>query len=152
MQRCTAQRNGGHVLRFARTKECTESGLSACFTLYVARALRGAWVFHSRPIPAMTPKLSATERPKPVRPLRSAAGDRGIARSQRLLLLLETTGEVIFSIDLDRCCNFIDCAGAEMPGLRTEQVLWSADATSFASKTDLRCKASAEERAKAWAR
>ena len=100
----------------------------------------------------MTPKLSAIGRPKPARPLRSAAGDCGIARSHRLQLLLETTGEVIFNIHLDRCCTFIGCAGAEMPGLRTEQVLWSAGATSCQSKTGLRCKASAKERAKAWAR
>ena len=33
-QRCPAQRNGGHVEAFARGLGCTESGLSACFTLF----------------------------------------------------------------------------------------------------------------------
>ena len=74
----------------------------------------------------MTPKLSATERPKAVQPLRPAAAvaaDRGVAWNQRLQLLLESTGEGIFGIGLDGCCTFINRAGAQMLGWRTEQVL-----------------------------
>ena len=37
MQRCTAQRNGGHAQRAERLRGCTESGLSAHFTLFQYR-------------------------------------------------------------------------------------------------------------------
>jgi PAS domain S-box-containing protein len=45
------------------------------------------------------------------------------AWTQRLQLLLESTGEGIFGIDTAGCCTFINRAGAEMLGWRTEQVL-----------------------------
>lgn len=43
--------------------------------------------------------------------------------NDRLTLLLESTGEGIFGIDLDGRCTFINRAGAEMLGYRPEQVL-----------------------------
>jgi PAS domain S-box-containing protein len=49
--------------------------------------------------------------------------DAGEAWSQRLRLLLESTDEGIFGIDLDGLCTFINRAGAQMLGWRTEQVL-----------------------------
>ena len=45
------------------------------------------------------------------------------AWNNRLNLLLESTGEGIFGIDLDGRCSFINRAGAQMLGWRTEQVL-----------------------------
>ncbi len=53
----------------------------------------------------------------------SPGGDAGEAWSQRLRLLLESTGEGIFGIDLDGRCTFINRAGAQTLGWRTEQVL-----------------------------
>jgi PAS domain S-box-containing protein len=40
-----------------------------------------------------------------------------------LALLVESTGEGIFGIDLDGCCTFMNRAGAELLGYRVEQVL-----------------------------
>ena len=60
------------------------------------------------------------------RPAATTAGhgaDAGEAWSQRLRLLLESTGEGIFGIDLEGRCTFINRAGAQMLGWRTEQVL-----------------------------
>ena len=45
------------------------------------------------------------------------------AWTQRLQLLLESTGEGIFGIDTDGCCIFINRAGAQMLGWTTDQVL-----------------------------
>ena len=45
------------------------------------------------------------------------------AWTQRLQLLLESTGEGIFGIDTSGRCTFINRAGAQMLGLRTELVL-----------------------------
>ncbi|WOB07973.1 PAS domain-containing sensor histidine kinase [Piscinibacter gummiphilus] len=44
------------------------------------------------------------------------------AWSERLQLLLESTGEGIFGIDMDGRCTFVNRAAAEMLGYRTEQV------------------------------
>ncbi|NRF66055.1 PAS domain-containing sensor histidine kinase [Aquincola sp. S2] len=41
----------------------------------------------------------------------------------RLTLLLESTGEGVFGIDLDGRCTFVNRAGAQMLGWRTEEVL-----------------------------
>jgi PAS domain S-box-containing protein len=41
----------------------------------------------------------------------------------RLTLLLESTGEGIFGIDMDGLCTFVNRAAAQMLGWRTEQVL-----------------------------
>ncbi len=49
-------------------------------------------------------------------------GDRG-DRGDRLTLLLESTGEGIFGIDLEGHCTFVNRAAAQMLGWRTEQVL-----------------------------
>jgi PAS domain S-box-containing protein len=43
--------------------------------------------------------------------------------NERLTLLLESTGEGIFGIDLDGRCTFINRAGAQMLGYQTEQVI-----------------------------
>ena len=45
------------------------------------------------------------------------------AWTQRLQLLLESTGEGIFGVDTDGRCTFINRAGAQMLGWRTDQVL-----------------------------
>jgi PAS domain S-box-containing protein len=45
------------------------------------------------------------------------------AETDRLTLLLESTGEGIFGIDLDGRCTFVNRAAAQMLGWRTEQVL-----------------------------
>ena len=41
----------------------------------------------------------------------------------KLTLLLDSTGEGIYGIDLDGRCTFINRAGAEMLGYRIEQML-----------------------------
>ena len=41
----------------------------------------------------------------------------------RLRLLLESTGDGIFGVDLAGRCNFINRAAADMLGYRTEEVL-----------------------------
>lgn len=43
--------------------------------------------------------------------------------TDRLTLLLESTGEGIFGIDMDGRCTFVNRAGAQMIGMRTELVL-----------------------------
>jgi PAS domain S-box-containing protein len=58
--------------------------------------------------------------PQPVAALRSPAP---AAWADQLQLLLESTGEGIFGIDMDGRCTFINRAGAEMLGWRTEEVL-----------------------------
>lgn len=50
------------------------------------------------------------------------ASQVGAAWSERLQLLLESTGEGIFGIDLAGSCTFVNRAAAEMLGYRTEQV------------------------------
>ena len=53
----------------------------------------------------------------------AAAPEATRAWTQRLQLLLESTGEGIFGIDTDGCCTFINRAGAQMLGWTTDQVL-----------------------------
>ena len=53
----------------------------------------------------------------------AAAPEAARAWTQRLQLLLESTGEGIFGIDTDGCCTFINRAGAQMLGWTTDQVL-----------------------------
>ncbi|MBI5258132.1 MAG: PAS domain S-box protein [Burkholderiales bacterium] len=45
------------------------------------------------------------------------------AAADRLALLLESTGEGIFGIDMDGLCTFVNRAAAQMLGWRTEEVL-----------------------------
>ena len=52
-----------------------------------------------------------------------AASEVGAAWTQRLQLLLQSTGEGIFGIDTQGCCTFINRAGAQILGWRTDQVL-----------------------------
>lgn len=69
----------------------------------------------------MPPELATANRPSA--PLR-APGIAGVpAWTERLSLLLESTGEGIFGIDLDGRCTFINRAGASLLGWRTEEVL-----------------------------
>jgi PAS domain S-box-containing protein len=42
--------------------------------------------------------------------------------SERLQLLLESTGEGIFGVDMAGCCTFVNRAAAQMLGYRTEEV------------------------------
>ncbi len=49
----------------------------------------------------------------------STADDAG----RRLALLLESTGEGIFGIDMDGACTFVNRAAVDMLGWRTEEVL-----------------------------
>ena len=56
-------------------------------------------------------------------PAPAPPAERGAAWSQRLQLLLESTGEGIFGIDQNGCCTFINRAGAQMLGWRTDQAL-----------------------------
>ena len=65
----------------------------------------------------MPPDPAATLTP-PGHALEAAA-----AWTQRLQLLLESTGEGIFGVDTDGRCTFINRAGAQMLGWRTDQVL-----------------------------
>ena len=55
--------------------------------------------------------------------LPAAAPEAARAWTQRLQLLLESTGEGIFGIDTDGCCTFINRAGAQMLGWAADQVL-----------------------------
>ncbi len=55
--------------------------------------------------------------------LPGVAAEAATAWTQRLQLLLESTGEGIFGIDTDGCCTFINRAGAQMLGWPTAQVL-----------------------------
>jgi PAS domain S-box-containing protein len=52
-----------------------------------------------------------------------AAQGRMSPTSDRLTLLLESTGEGIFGIDMDGLCTFVNRAAADMLGWRTETVL-----------------------------
>lgn len=61
------------------------------------------------------PSIPATVEMRPAPPT--------AAWSQRLQLLLESTGEGIFGVDTDGRCNFINRAGAEMLGWRPDEVL-----------------------------
>ena len=70
-----------------------------------------------------TEPVSSTLPPDTAQLAAGRGADAGLAWSQRLALLLESTGEGIFGIDLDGRCTFINRAGAEMLGWRTEQVL-----------------------------
>jgi len=65
------------------------------------------------------------ELASPVRhsPADFSAGDGAAAWTGRLKLLLESTGEGIFGVDMDGCCTFINRAGAQMLGWRTDEVL-----------------------------
>ena len=56
-------------------------------------------------------------------PLPPALPEASRAWTQRLQLLLESTGEGIFGIDTDGRCTFINRAGAQMLGWTTDQVL-----------------------------
>lgn len=51
------------------------------------------------------------------------APEAAAAWTQRLQLLLESTGEGIFGIDTDGCCTFINRAGAQMLGWSPDEVL-----------------------------
>lgn len=62
----------------------------------------------------------ATETPTTNQPMRSA---QTLAWPDQLGLLLESTGEGIFGIDLDGHCVFINRAGAEMLGYESPEVL-----------------------------
>ncbi len=53
----------------------------------------------------------------------TAATRAADAAADRLTLLLESTGEGIFGIDMDGRCTFVNRAAAQMLGWRTEQVL-----------------------------
>ena len=64
----------------------------------------------------MTPAAVPTTRP-------GAAPEAAPGWTQRLQLLLESTGEGIFGIDTDGCCTFINRAGAQMLGWPAAQVL-----------------------------
>ena len=61
----------------------------------------------------------------PAAPLATPGHALGAATAwtQRLQLLLESTGEGIFGVDTDGRCTFINRAGAQMLGWRTDQVL-----------------------------
>jgi PAS domain S-box-containing protein len=56
-------------------------------------------------------------------PAAGAVPATAAAWTQRLQLLLESTGEGIYGIDTAGCCTFINRAGAQMLGWRAEQVL-----------------------------
>ncbi len=43
--------------------------------------------------------------------------------AKSLALLLESTGEGIYGVGRDGCCTFVNRAGAQMLGWRTDQVL-----------------------------
>lgn len=66
----------------------------------------------------MLPELSLPARTSSVHLTPRPSG----AWSERLQLLLESTGEGIFGIDMDGRCTFVNRAAAEMLGYRTEQV------------------------------
>ncbi|HEX3138759.1 MAG TPA: PAS domain S-box protein, partial [Rhizobacter sp.] len=67
----------------------------------------------------MLSELSLPSRPATAPP---RASQVSAAWSERLQLLLESTGEGIFGIDLAGHCTFVNRAAAEMLGYRTEQV------------------------------
>jgi PAS domain S-box-containing protein len=53
----------------------------------------------------------------------AAAAPTDASAADRLALLLESTGEGIFGVDMAGCCTFVNRAAAQMLGWRTEQVL-----------------------------
>ena len=69
-----------------------------------------------------TEPISSTSSLCAAQPAAGVGADAGEGWSQRLRLLLESTGEGIFGIDLEGRCTFINRAGASMLGRRTEQV------------------------------
>ena len=72
------------------------------------------------PDPTSTLPAAPASAGSPMRAPRLAAD---AAWNARLTLLLESTGEGIFGLDLDGNCSFINRAGAAMLGYRTEEVL-----------------------------
>jgi PAS domain S-box-containing protein len=66
--------------------------------------------------------LSELNSPLPAANAPVRASQASAAWSERLQLLLESTGEGIFGIDLAGRCTFVNRAAAEMLGYRTEQV------------------------------
>ncbi len=67
------------------------------------------------PDPAALPPASALPR--------AAPRHDGTPWQDRLTLLLESTGDGIFGIDIDGCCTFVNRAAAQALGYRTEEVL-----------------------------
>lgn len=67
------------------------------------------------PDPAALPPASAAPRAVP--------RHDGTPWQDRLTLLLESTGDGIFGIDIDGCCTFMNRAAAQGLGYRTEEVL-----------------------------
>ena len=70
------------------------------------------------PLPATTVAVVA-----PSADVGSDTPSRPSAWDERLAMLLESTGEGIFGIDLDGLCTFVNRAAAELLGWRPEQVL-----------------------------
>jgi PAS domain S-box-containing protein len=66
--------------------------------------------------------VSELDSPLLARAASHSAAPVSAAWSERLQLLLESTGEGIFGIDLAGRCTFVNRAAAEMLGYRTEQV------------------------------
>jgi len=78
------------------------------------------------PRPAMCtalPPPAPTSAPTSTAPPPDRAAALAGAWHQRLALLLDSTGDGMFGIDDRGCCTFINRAGAQMLGWRTEQVL-----------------------------
>lgn len=72
------------------------------------------------PNPVLTPFTSFAAAPEP----RGGATSRAAAVwRDRLGLLLESTGEGVYGIDMDGLCTFINRAGARMLGYEPEEVL-----------------------------
>lgn len=71
----------------------------------------------AHPVPALDDAITPLSLPTPVS-ARMAAVWR-----DRLSLLLESTGEGVFGVDMDGLCTFINRAGAQMLGYTREQVL-----------------------------
>ena len=69
------------------------------------------------------PRGAHDAAPSPAIGSADAANEPASAWTPRLRLLLESTGEGIFGVDLAGRCTFINRAGAQMLGWRTEQVL-----------------------------
>ena len=57
----------------------------------------------------------------------------GGAWTEQLQLLLESTGEGIFGVDMFGCCNFVNGAAAEMLGYATDAVLGAAKRAAMPS-------------------
>jgi PAS domain S-box-containing protein len=66
---------------------------------------------------------AGSARHRPLRRSGPAAGASSTPWADRLTLLLESTGEGIFGIDLDGLCTFINRAGAQLLGYRADEVL-----------------------------